>query len=159
MDRASQLGTLLGVPGGMGFLASPGPSCPGEGWSADVNSSHVTYNVLFSCSPRVITIASPVLAFKYPQYMFLCSTNMHNAWMHIWKTSDLSLSTCSECGYTLSTIYTYPYTSVWQLKYSRGWWVPTLWCVLTTPCALWTMVKRGWRLMDRPPVTCVDHAI
>ena len=31
MDRASQLGTLLGVPGGMGLLASPGQSCPGEG--------------------------------------------------------------------------------------------------------------------------------
>ena len=36
MDRAGQLGTLLGVPGGMELLASPGQSCPGEGWFADV---------------------------------------------------------------------------------------------------------------------------
>ena len=32
---AAQLGTLLGVPGCMGLLASPVQSCPREGWFAD----------------------------------------------------------------------------------------------------------------------------
>jgi len=36
LDRASQLGTLLGAPGVMGLLASTVQCCPGEGWFADV---------------------------------------------------------------------------------------------------------------------------
>ena len=35
LDRASQLGTLLGAPGVMGLLASTVQCCPGGGWFAD----------------------------------------------------------------------------------------------------------------------------
>jgi len=35
LDSASQLGTLLGVAGALGELASTVQYCPGEGWFAD----------------------------------------------------------------------------------------------------------------------------